>query len=121
MTKPFVGQKVYLEPCNNQARRSSDIKELEIKKVGRKYLYVGDIGEQEEYLWLKFNRDNLRQVSSYSPNWHLHFSKQGILDKQEYTSIISELSELFRYANFYSHRTQVSLEQLRKIKDVLNS
>ena len=85
MAKPLVGQKVYLEPCNNQARRSSDIRELEIKKVGRKYLYVGDTGEHEEYLWLKFHRDNLRQVSDYSPNWHLYFSKQGILDKQEYT------------------------------------
>ncbi|MGR5954198.1 beta barrel domain-containing protein [Bacillus paranthracis] len=121
MTKPLVGQKVYLEPCGNRARYNKEIREYEVKKVGRKYFFVGEEGVDTEYLWLKFHIKDLRQATDYSPNWYLYFSKQEILDKQEYSTLMSEISELFRYGNFYSHRNQVPLEQLRKIKDVLNS
>ncbi|PGO29190.1 hypothetical protein CN984_12145 [Bacillus cereus] len=124
MTKPLVGQKVYLEPCNNQSRRSKEIRESEVKKVGRKYFFVGNVGEEhnQEYLWIKFYIKDLRQVTDYSPSWMLYFSRQEILDRQEYITLMSEISDLFRYGSSYHNRAdKITLEQLRKIKDVLNS
>lgn len=123
MAKPLVGQKVYLQPCNNQSRRSKEIRECEVKKVGRKYFFVGNVGEEhnKEYLWIKFYIEDSRQVTDYSPNWLLYFSRQEILDRQEYISILSELSDIFRYGSYYNRKDNITLEQLRKIKDVLSS
>ncbi|MGN4822169.1 beta barrel domain-containing protein [Bacillus cereus group sp. MYBK139-2] len=123
MTKPLVGQKVYLEPCGNQARYGvKGIREYEVKKVGRKYFFVGVIGDDRDFSWIKFYIEDLRQVTDYSPNWTLYFSRQEILDRQEYIALMSEISSLFRYGSSYHNRAdKITLEQLRKIKDVLNS
>ncbi|MGH0831208.1 hypothetical protein ACQVTX_23320 [Bacillus pretiosus] len=122
MTKPKVGQKVYLEACGNQARwYGREVRKWEVKKVGRKYFFVGSPRDDREIFWLKFYIEDLRQATDLSTEWILFFSEQEVLDKNEYNTIISELSDLFRHANFYSHRNKVSIEQLRKIKDVLNS
>ncbi|WP_151035716.1 hypothetical protein [Bacillus wiedmannii] len=121
MAKPLVGQKVYLEPCGNQARYGvKGVQEYEVKKVGRKYFFVGLTGDNREYLWIKFYIEDLRQVTDYSPSWLLYFSMQEVLDKQEYITLMSEISDLFRYGSSYHNRKDdITLEQLRKIKDVL--
>lgn len=120
--KPKVGQKVYLEASGNQARwHGREVRKWEVKKVGRKYFFVGSPRDDREIFWLKFYIEDLRQATDLSTDWVLFFSEQEVFDKNEYNTIISELSELFRHSNFYSHRNKVSIEQLRKIKDVLNS
>jgi hypothetical protein len=110
-----VGDKVYLKAVNNNARYDKEVRieEYEIKKIGRKYFEVWE--DNKEWTTVKFNVENKRQVTNYSPNWKLYFSKQEILDDEEKKSIERELSDVFRYSS-----SKLSLDQLRRIKTIID-
>lgn len=110
-----VGDYVYLKPVNNAARYGKhDIVENIIKKVGRKYFEVWD-GEHE-YTITKFHLDTKRQVTNYSPDWILYFSKQEVINEQEHNKIISEIRKVFEGWS----KVNLSLEQLREIKKIID-
>lgn len=110
-----VGDKVYLNPYGNKAGYGNkEIREYEIKKIGRKYFEVWK--DKSEISIIKFHLDNFRQVTNYTPDWRLYFSKQEILDEQEYNQLLEEVTEVFRHYG----KPNLSLEQLRKIKDIIS-
>ncbi|MGG3890312.1 hypothetical protein [Metabacillus fastidiosus] len=113
----IVGEKVYLKPVNNAARGGNkEIREEYIIKIGRKYFFVGKEGETNERLMVKFNIDDLRQVTDYSPNWIIYFSKQEILDTEESIKLTREIKEKF---NTWGN-VGLSLDQLKRIKDIIS-
>jgi hypothetical protein len=115
--KLSIGLKVYLKPVNNAARYgNNEIKELVIKKIGKKYFFVGGENQDNERFWTKFDIEELREVSNYSPDWKLYFSKQEILDEQESDKLTSEIRNKF---GSYG-RLDLTLDQLRRIKEIIN-
>jgi hypothetical protein len=102
-----VGQTVYLEPTGNACRYSKEIVETKVIKVGRKYFEV-------ENKHIKFDIDNMCEVSNYCSNWSVYLSRQEIEDKNEKESINRAMRELF---GTYG-RNNLSLEQLRQIQKI---
>jgi hypothetical protein len=112
-----VGAKVFLKPVNNAARYGNkEIVEKTILKVGRKYFFVGNEGETEQRWMIKFNMEDLRQITEYANDWELYFSKQEILDDEE----IEELSTDIRLKFSSYGELGLSLDQLRRIKKIIS-
>lgn len=105
------GQIVYLKPGINLSRDGRGIQEGVVKSVGRKYITVG-IGEFREH---KFHKHTLKEHTCYSPSYYLYENKQDILDEAEY----SQLSQFIRKFFDYVGKEQMSLEQLRQIKEII--
>jgi hypothetical protein len=106
-----IGQKLFLKPVNNRARYgNNEIKEATVSKVGRKYFEVSELSRT------KFEIDSLREVSEYVPDWEVYFSKQQILDEDE----INKLTSDFRLFFTRFDQPKLSLEQLRKIKEIIS-
>jgi hypothetical protein len=111
-----LGQKVYLKPVNNAARRNSEIREQTIVKIGRKYFFVGREGETNERFMTKFSIEDLREVTEYSADWEVYFSRKEILDEEEF----AELSRDIRLKFSSYGRLGLTLGQLRRIKEIIN-
>lgn len=111
-----IGDKVYLKPINNRARYGNEaIEEYIIKKIGRKYFEVWD--GIYEFSSTKFHLENdHRQVTDYSPDWELYFSKQEILDKNECDQITKEIRDKFTGWG----KVNLTLEQLRSVKQIID-
>lgn len=104
-----VGQKVWVDPSKS-FRNSKEPYEATVSKVGRKYFELED-GFREKY-----DLENGRQVldSSYVKKVYLTF--QEITDKHERDKLYSTLR-----AKFSDYGTpKYSLEQLRKVAEILN-
>lgn len=111
-----VGLKVYLKPIGNNARYgNNEVREYEIKKVGRKYFEVWD--GKDQYHVTRFHIEGLKEVTNYSPGWKLYFSRQEIVDEEEHGKLIGEIRNVFDYYRPCS----LTLEQLRKIKAIIES
>lgn len=108
-----VGMTVFLEPFGNNSRK--EIGEYTVKTVGRKYFEVWR--DEKEVSTIKFHLKDLRQVTNYTPTWLLYFSKQEILDKNEYDKLFFEIREAFQSMIFKTRN--FSLEQLREIKSII--
>lgn len=112
-----LGQKAFLKPINNAARYGNkEIKEVEIVKIGRKYFFVGKEGETNERLMTKFNIEDRKQTSNYSPDWQFYFSKQEILDEEEEKELTSKIKRKFDTWE----KTGLSLDQLKRIHSIIN-
>lgn len=103
-----VGQEIYLEPKNNASRYNKEIETHTISKVGRKYFEVKD----------KRGRFYIETLAmdggGYCSDWQAHLSLQDIEDEIEFNSICSDLRK------FFTGRIDLSLETLRKIRDMVN-
>lgn len=108
-----IGQKIFLKPINNAARRgvNVEIREAEVAKVGRKYF------ELKEGYYGKFHIENLTQVSDYTPSYQGYFSKQDIEEEIESKILYDEIRH--KYFNYY--QPKISLKILREIESLLNS
>jgi hypothetical protein len=112
-----LGQKVYLKPVNNAARYGNkEIKEQTILKIGRKYFLVGAEGQTNERWMTKFSIEDLREVSDYSPDYELYFSKQEILDEEESNDIVRDIR--LKFGSY--GKINLTLDQLRRIKAIIN-
>lgn len=110
-----IRDKVYLKPINNAARNENKgIREYEIKKIGKKYFEVWD--GSNDYTINKFYIEGLIEVTKYSPDWRIYFSKQEILDEYEFENIARNIREVF---GSYG-KINLTLEQLRKIKEIID-
>jgi hypothetical protein len=113
-SKIEIGQTVYLKPLNNAARRSSEIIESVVTKVGKKYFNVSP-----EYL-RRFSLDTMLQdCGNWTAEYKAYLSKQEILDEREKYELYDYLRKT--YFDMYSSRKNIRLESLRAIRDLLNS
>lgn len=114
--KLIVGQTVFVRPIGNASRwHTGDvlthIKEAKIEKIGRKYFYL------EGYRSEKFGIEEMRDISDYSSDFEIYISMQDIKDKIEATKLNWDIKQYFN-----SHgNSNLSLKQLRKIKEVIDS
>jgi hypothetical protein len=106
-----VGQVLYREKrIRNQP---SEIEEVTVGKVGKKYFYL--TGWQEKY---PINKETLEyKGNNYSHNnFQLYRDKQEILDRKEKSSLRNKLQKHFNWSGNGSGNT---LEQLRKAAEIL--
>lgn len=107
MTKPTVGQKVWLKPIGNAARYNKDMRESEITKVGIKYI---------ECNFGKFDFSGRHNNGEHSSNYVLFFDEQSAKDNIEHESLDATVR-----AFFYSYNHKLTLEQLRQIKQIIDN
>lgn len=108
-----IGDKVYLKAVNNLARGRNEtfIKEDIITKIGRKYYEVGENRLEP----LKFSISDNCQVTKFAADWELYFSKQEILDEEEFKELCWKIESKFnRYGT-----VKLTLEQLRRINKII--
>lgn len=112
-----IGQKVYLKPINNAARYGNkEINEKTILKIGRKYFSVGEEGQTNERFMTKFEIEDLREVTDYSPDWEVYFSEQEILDEEEFNEIARDIR--LKFGSY--GKLDLTMDQLRRIKEIIN-
>ena len=119
-----VGQTVYIELTRNASRgktKEECIEEWEITSVGRKYIKARKRSEKRgifrevTFEW----RDAYKrfvQKTNYCVDYIIYATRQEIEDKHERSRLYNEISEVFRG---YSASENLTLEQLRKIKEIL--
>ena len=105
-----VGQTVYIEPVGDAVRYGTDIIETKISKIGKKYIETEKFGEM-----YKFNISDGKQKDTgygYGYDYVLYLTKQEIEDKNERQELLGDL-------RYDWHRLNLTLEQLRKIKAII--
>jgi hypothetical protein len=112
-----VGQIIYLKPICNAARYSNEIEEVKITKLGNKYFEVCSVGtEYNKFAIDRFLKDTLQQDGKgYSPDWIGYLTKQEIEDERVYNN----LGDLIRKTFDHWHTHKLSLDQLRRIRDII--
>ena len=107
----FVGQVLFREKINRNA--PSEIVEVTVGKVGKKYFYL--TGWEERY---PIDKETLKYTDkNYSQsNFQLYRDKQDILDRREKSKLYDLLQKHFNWSGNGSKNT---LEQLRKAVEVL--
>jgi hypothetical protein len=116
--KLSVGLKVYLKPVNNAARYGDkELREQVIKKIGKKYFFVGTEESNNERFWHKFDIEELNEVTNYSADWQFYFTKQDYLDDIEFNNLSNEIRGKF---GSYGRLDDLTLDQLRRIKEIIN-
>ena len=107
----FVGQVLFREKFNRNA--PSEIVEVTVCKVGKKYFYL--TGLEERY---PIDKETLKYTDkNYSQsNFQLYRDKQEIFDRREKSKLYDLLQKHFNWSGNGSNNT---LEQLRKAVEVL--
>jgi len=106
------GQIVYCEPGTGWVRkRSEDIVEGSVEKIGKKYIYIKILGNT-----YRFHKENLKQVTNYPASYYLYINKQEILDERESLKLYSYIKSHF---DPYTPSKRLNLDKLRQIKEVL--
>lgn len=109
-----IGTTVYLKSGYNTSRRNMEVVETTITKVGRRYIEV-EAGNGVRR-GIKFDITNgLKQVTNYTPEWILYFSKEEIEEEQEY----DKLKEICMKAFDRWEGKEFTIDQLRRIKAIL--
>ncbi|MGF2740747.1 MULTISPECIES: hypothetical protein [unclassified Bacillus (in: firmicutes)] len=112
-----VGTPVFLKPVNDAARYGrKEVLEKTVLKKGKKYFYIGNMGETETRRMLKFSLEDMTQVTEYSADWELYLSKQEIIDEEEKEKLIFEIRSVF---NRWSS-VDLTLDQLRRIHAIIS-
>ena len=114
-----VGDTVYLfEDGENTKRRlrgeplENKIIETTIIKIGRKYLTVNTGTQFDKTI-------NYREKTNYCEDYYLYAEKQDIYDlveKENLLHLIYKKVDLYNYSN----KNNISLDQLRRIKEILD-
>ncbi|MDY8021204.1 hypothetical protein [Paenibacillus polymyxa] len=110
-----VGQKVYLELGVNRSRyEGREYTQGEVTKVGRKYVTV-EIGFRE----YQFDHTNeLRQKTDYSQDYYLYETLEALLDERGRKKLAEELTSYF--SSTYNLKMKLTLEQMQRIKEIIN-
>lgn len=114
MNKPKVGDRFFLVKDIYRTPKTSTVY---VKKVGRKYFWVGERGAREplKHLWTKFCIDGHRHAEEFG-SYSLYKSEQDYLDKTKADGIFNEISSTyFRYKKSDS----LTLDKLTRIKAIL--
>ena len=107
----FIGQVLFREKFNRNA--PSEIVEVTVGKVGKKYFYL--TGWEERY---PIDKETLKYTDKnyIQSNFQLYRDKQEILDRREKSKLYDLLQKHF---NWSGNGSKNSLEQLRKVVEVL--
>lgn len=118
MGKPEVGQILYSLNSGNAARRGTKkgLTKVIVTKVGRKY-FTCNKENGTAYTELQYHISNFRQKTEYSADSILYETRQAYSDEQESKSICVIIRDAFEYG---SNRKNISLENLRKIYELIN-
>lgn len=101
-----VGQKVWIE-CTDYGRKG-EVRESEITKIGRKYVYVGD---------MRFYIDTMQEDAGvYASNRRLWLSKQDYEDNRELDKNFWELKR-----RLDSYKPTITLDQSRAMLAILEA
>lgn len=104
----IVGQKVWVKPSSLWRSRKEPF-EATVSKVGRKYFELTECPRE------KYDLETLRQVTETNYENKVYLQLQDILDEKEHLRLSDEIRRAF---NGYG-KLQYSLEQLRKIAEVV--
>lgn len=113
MSELKVGQKLWLRYCGFDHRKSREITEVIISKIGNKYFYVEGEGY---YGGGKFDKENMQQAVDSNYKDTAYLSMEEIEKEDEFESLSNNIRAAFNGYN----RINYSLEQLRAIKAILN-
>jgi hypothetical protein len=122
--KIVKGQEVWVKVIDgsNVARfyyKSSNIEDRilqgEVTKVGRKYITVKFGRYKEEQFNIEDEYRN--KYTAGGADYQLYLTKQDILDEVEVETIHSEIRSAF---GDYRNNGKFTLEQLRRIRDIIN-
>lgn len=114
-----AGNKCYLKAQGNEVRRHRGrpaeewIYEGEIIKVGRKYFIV-KCGCRD----IKYSLEDFTEVTNYCSDWNFYFNKQDILDEMEVDNLERDIRN--RFSGYGKNSSKLSLNQLRRITDIIN-
>lgn len=101
-----IGITVFLRPT--VYNRAKEVLEGTLTKTGRKY-YTVTSGSRE----FRFDIEDRTQVSEYSTDYILHFSREDVNNEIEREDLIKRVSNYFQIAVIQN--CHLTLEQLRKI------
>ena len=106
-----VGQKVYIKPRANAARRSSKIKVCHISKVGRKYFEVKEMPYKRFFI-----STMLHDGGAYVSEYKCYLSQEDIDDEQA----LKELSDEF-YKMSSGEWKSLGVTSLKRIKNIIDN
>lgn len=115
MSKPTIGEKLYMVPGVN--RQGSQKYTVEVINVGRKYFKVIPEGYDKDTRFnIVFEIENWKQKTDYSPDYYLYESEQAYKDHIRRQEWIQEFYRVFRSGNYaQAHMTLEDLEKAGKI------
>lgn len=119
-----VGQTVYVELTGNASGGKTAeqcIEEWEITSVGRKYIEAGKRSERygiigKTLFEYRENYGRFVQKEKYRPDYILYVERQKIERKFEKAKLLNEVESFFRD---WSKPKNLSIEQLKRIKEIL--
>lgn len=118
-----VGQTVYIELTGNASRGRMPeqcIEEWEITSVGRKYIKAGR--KSDDGIWgertfeYRENYGRFVEKTDCCVNYILYLKRKEIEEKHEKSRLIDEVGAFFRD---WSKPKKLSIEQLKRIKEIL--
>jgi hypothetical protein len=117
------GQTVWVELTGNANRYKNDdelIEEWEVISVGKKYVTAKrkNGGYEVKFKETDLNYDGLIQNTQYCVDYILYPSKEEISNKFEKEELVDWIKKQF---SGYGRKSKYSLEQLRKVKEILDS
>ena len=112
MNKPTIGQVIYSLNVNNSARNQK-LTPVTVTKVGSKFFYCK---EKDGWRDTKYRIDDWREATQYISNSVLYETSQEWEDQKEKNEIHKNLRIAF---SDYRFRNDISLEQYRQIKQIL--
>lgn len=119
VNKPKVGDQLTLVNCGNLVSGGGkpNPRDCTVVKVGRKYFFIAEEGNEErEHCWKKFHIEGRIQVKEYCINYTLYNNLQEYLDEKEKWRWQDIMRETFGTWG----RRDITLEQYRKIAEILN-
>lgn len=119
-----VGQTVYVELTGNASRGKTAeqcIEEWEITSVGRKYIEVGKRSERcgivgKTLFEYRENYGRFVQKTNYPIDYIIYETREEIERKFEKAKLLNEVETFFRD---WSKPKKLSIEQLKRIKEIL--
>lgn len=111
-----VGQSIYGKPGYNNRRVSGLVEKDgllkgEVQKVGRKYIEVLFNGRT-----YKFEKETLKEVTKYMPNYHIILDREKYSERQKLLSNVDKIKRIIE-----ANSSKLTLEDTRKILDILPS
>jgi hypothetical protein len=105
-----VGQRVFLKPIGNAARRGGkEIKEETVSEVGRKYFKLSS-----KY-YGRFHLESRIQDSAFTPDWVVYTSREELAQEIEKSELLANIKAFFNLP-----KKNLTLYELRKINDIIN-
>lgn len=114
MNKPKLGDRFFLVKDHYRTPETSTVY---VKKVGRKYFWVGvmDPMRDHKHLWTKFHISTYLHAEEYG-SYTLYKSEQEYLDRIEAKKLFAEIDRTYFK---FSLADSVTLDKLKRIKAIL--